>query len=202
VTVTPEPAPPIAETAANEPAPRPVFRKSAPYLFGALYALLAIPVLLDIDVPATALVISVLLAATLVALSVIDLATMRLPDVLTLPLVITGPPVAWALGWDDPLWRLASAATGFLVLFAVAEGYRALRGRAGLGLGDAKLFAAAGAWLGMGALPSVLLWACGVALAGVVLALAARRKIEASSRMPFGPFLAFGFWMVWLYGPL
>ena len=35
-----------------------------------------------------------------------------------------------------------------------------------------------------------------------LLALAFRRKIEGSTRIPFGPFLALGFWMVWLYGPL
>jgi leader peptidase (prepilin peptidase) / N-methyltransferase len=193
---------PAAGHATNKPAASPALIKAAPFLFGALYALLAIPTLIATDVPAIALLISVLLAAALVTLSVIDLATTRLPDMITLPLTLAGPPIAWALGWDDPIWRALSAAVGFLALFGVAQGYRALRGRAGLGMGDAKLFAAAGAWLGMGALPSVLLWACGVALAGVVLAVVLRRKVEASSSIPFGPFLAFGFWTVWLHGPL
>jgi leader peptidase (prepilin peptidase)/N-methyltransferase len=168
VTITPEPASPIAGAAVSSSALRAAIGKAAPLLFAALYALLAIPALIDIGIPLPALAISALLAAALVALSVIDLATMRLPDAITLPLIIAGPPIAWALGWDDPLWRFVGAGGGFLALFAVAEGYRALRGRAGLGLGDAKLFAAAGAWLGIGGLPSVLLWACGIALAGVV----------------------------------
>ena len=176
--------------------------KAAPFLLSVLYALVAIPALHAIGPLLPVILIAALLAAGLIALSVIDLATMRLPDAITLPIILAGPPIAWVMGWDDPLWRILSAAIGFLALFGVAEGYRMLRGRAGLGRGDAKLFAGAGAWLGMGALPSVLLWACGIALTGVVLALIMRRKMEASTRIPFGPFLALGFWTVWLYGPL
>jgi len=189
-------------TASPALAPSSRLMKAAPYLFSGLYALLAIPALYDIGVPVLVVVISILLAGSLIALSVIDMTTMRLPDAITLPLIATGPLIAWVLGWDDPIWRVLSAAIGFLALFGVAEGYRALRGRAGLGLGDAKLFAGAGAWLGMGALASVLLWACGIALAAVVLALILQRRVEASSRIPFGPFLAIGFWATWLYGPL
>jgi leader peptidase (prepilin peptidase)/N-methyltransferase len=172
------------------------------FAFAALYALLALPAVIDIGLPLPVLAISLLLAGALIALSVIDVATMRLPDAITLPLTVAGPLIAWATGWDEPLWRVVSAGVGFLALFAVAEGYRALRGRAGLGLGDAKLFAAAGGWLGMGALPSVLMWGCGIALAGVALAMAFRRQVTAATRIPFGPFLACGFWLVWLYGPL
>lgn len=47
-----------------------------------------------------------------------------------------------------PLYLLASALGFSLSLWAVARLYRALRGFDGLGLGDAKLLAAAGAWLG------------------------------------------------------
>ena len=202
MTAGPEQAGTDEDAAAERQAPRTAFGRAAPFMFGGLYALLAMPTLLATDIPAAALIISILLAAALVALSVIDLDTMRLPDAITLPLIATGPLIAWALGWDTPFWRILSAGAGFLALFGVAEAYRALRGRSGLGLGDAKLFAAAGAWLGIGALPSVLLWACGIALAAVLLAVALRRDIQASSRIPFGPFLAFGFWMVWLHGPL
>lgn len=177
--------------------------KAAPLIFTAIYAALAIAVIRDGgSMPVPALAASLLLAAALIALSVIDLATLRLPDAITLPLILTGPALAFAFGWGGVLWRVASAGVGFLALFAVAHGYRALRGRAGLGLGDAKLFAAAGAWLGMEALPSVLLWACGAALLAVILAALTGRQVKATSRIPFGPFLALGFWAVWLYGPL
>ncbi|WP_088343238.1 MULTISPECIES: A24 family peptidase [Rhodomicrobium] len=179
--------------------PRP---DAAPILLGGAYLLLALAVLSRDAMPAGVLAATAVLGAALVALSVIDLRTMRLPDAITLPLVATGPLLTFALGWDDPLWRIAAAAAGFLALYALARAYRALRGRPGLGLGDAKLFAAAGAWLGLEGLPSVMLWASGVALAAVLVALLRGQPVEASSRIPFGPFLALGFWIVWLFGPL
>lgn len=76
------------------------------------------------------------------------------------------------------------------------------RRRAELGLGDAKLFAAAGAWLSLEGLPSVMVWASCAALLGVLVAIHLRQPVEATTRVPFGPFLAFGFWVVWLYGPI
>ncbi len=174
----------------------------APFLLTALYVGLALVPLRVETVPLAVIAVSVLLAAALIALSIIDLRSMRLPDAITLPLIASGPLLALAFGWDGVVWRAGSAAVGFLFLFAVARGYRAWRGRSGLGLGDAKLFAAAGAWLGLEGLPSVMVWASCAALAGVLFAVVLGRHVEGSSRIPFGPFLAFGFWMVWLYGPI
>jgi leader peptidase (prepilin peptidase)/N-methyltransferase len=167
-----------------------------------LYALLAVAALRDGATPTSVMMLSIQLGATLIALSLIDLHTMRLPDAITLPLIAAGPLTALALGWDGVIWRSGSAAAGFLFLFAVARAYRALRGRAGLGLGDAKLLAAAGAWLGLEGLPSVVVWGSITALMAVAAAMLLGRPVEASSRVPFGPFLALGFWMVWLYGPI
>jgi leader peptidase (prepilin peptidase)/N-methyltransferase len=69
-------------------------------------------------------------------------------------------------------------------------------------MGDAKLFAASGAWLGAQALPTVLLWACVTALGVVLLAHVRGRRIAATTAIPFGSFLAFGTWLVWCLGPL
>jgi leader peptidase (prepilin peptidase)/N-methyltransferase len=102
----------------------------------------------------------------------------------------------------SPWWQAASAATGFVLLAAAAVLYAKLRGEPGLGLGDAKLLAASGAWLGAQALPSVLLWACGSAILGLLLRAWRSGSLSGKSRVPFGPFLAFGTWLVWLYGPL
>lgn len=166
------------------------------------YAALALVALRGDTTPVPVLAISVPLGTALIALTIIDMRTMRLPDAITLPLIAAGPLVALAFGWDGVLWHIGSAAAGFLFLFAVARGYEAWRGRAGLGLGDAKLFAAAGAWLGMEALPSVMVWGSCAALAAVLFTALSGRRIEASTRIPFGPFLAFSFWLVWLYGPI
>jgi leader peptidase (prepilin peptidase) / N-methyltransferase len=146
--------------------------------------------------------LSAVLGSALLLLSTIDLRTLRLPDRITLPLTFVGPLLAYGFGWGGLLWHVASAAAGYVVLVAFAYAYAALRGRDGLGRGDAKLFAAAGGWLGMECLPSVLLWATGIALAMVMFAALLRLPISGTSKIPFGPFLALGFWLVWLFGPL
>jgi prepilin signal peptidase PulO-like enzyme (type II secretory pathway) len=51
------------------------------------------------------------------------------------------------------------------------------------------------------ALPAVLL---GSALAGLALAASLKlggRRMTGHTRIPFGPCIAFSFWLVWLYGP-
>jgi leader peptidase (prepilin peptidase)/N-methyltransferase len=170
--------------------------------FLGLYALLAAPFALQEGFEVEGVLLSSVLALTLATLSAIDLHAYRLPDALTLPLTALGlaatPLVMEASLW----WQAASALLGFAVLAAVAFAYAKLRGRPGLGLGDAKLLAAAGAWLGMQALPSVLLLACGSALLGLLIRGWRTGSLSATSRVPFGPFLAFGIWLVWLYGPL
>ena len=49
---------------------------------------------------------------------------------------------------------------------------------------------------------SRLLAASLIALAFAGLALARGVAVNGQTRIPFGPYLAFGFWLVWLYGPM
>ena len=100
------------------------------------------------------------------------------------------------------IWHAEAALLGFLTLYGLAAFYRHFRNKDGLGLGDAKLLAAAGAWVGIDGLPSVLLISSGVAVVGVLLAQLIGTKVTRDTRIPFGPFMAFGLWIVWLYGPL
>jgi leader peptidase (prepilin peptidase)/N-methyltransferase len=95
----------------------------------------------------------------------------------------------------------AAAAAAYAVLFAIAWLYRRLRAKEGMGLGDAKLAAAAGAWLGFAPLPSVLFLASMAGIVWVLVAGAARGKDALSQRIPFGVPLSFAIWIVWLYGP-
>ena len=179
---------------------RPPLKGTAAFL--ALYALLAAPFLLQEGFEFELLLLSSVLALALAVLSAIDLSTYRLPDLVTLPLTALGliatPLVLEASLW----WQVASAVLGFALMAGLALVYTKLRGRPGLGLGDAKLLAAAGAWLGAEALPSVLLWACGSALLALLLRAWRTGALSAQARVAFGPFLAFGTWLVWLYGPL
>lgn len=141
-----------------------------------------------------------LLGAALIALSGFDIAEWRLPDVLTLPLAVVGVVLAWPLSAEALLAATGSAALGFLVLYAVARAFERSRGYPGLGLGDAKLFAAAGAWVGAAALPMVLLVASVLALAVAGIAYLMGLQVDRRTRLPFGPFLAYGIWVVWLTG--
>ncbi len=137
---------------------------------------------------------------SLLLLSLIDLKTMLLPDRITLPLLVGGLFAAAVLSPARLSEHALGAAIGFLSLTALALLYERARGHAGLGGGDAKLFAAIGAWIGWMGLPSALF------IAGVVgighAALRGGGRLTGADRIPFGPALALGGWIVWLHGPL
>lgn len=155
-------------------------------------------------VPGAGLAVDALLLFLLVALAAADADRYILPDMLTLGLLGLGLAVAFAgLG---PL-TLAEAAVGALagggVLYLVSVVYRRLRGREGIGLGDVKLLAAGGAWIGWSGLPGAVLMAALAGLVfGLILGLVRRRPLRAGTRIPFGIFLAFGIWIAWRLGPL
>ena len=167
--------------------------------FAGFYLALALPVLWRNEASVTWLLASAGLALVLAALSAVDLRDYRLPDLLTLPLVAVGVLASWWLGLASPWWAMASAVIGFALLTGVGMLYSRVRGRDGLGLGDAKLFAASGAWLGLEGLPAVLLVACGAAIVALLVMAWRSQALSATTRIPFGPFLAFGTWVVWLY---
>lgn len=135
------------------------------------------------------------LAVALLVIALIDLRQLRIPDWLSLPLVAAGLGVAVlrsGVWWGD---HLIGTLAGYGALAAFGAIFFRLRGVDGLGLGDAKLFAAAGAWLGWQDLPAVLLIA---ALGGLGFAALAGQG-RAGRPLAFGPWLALGLWVVWLY---
>lgn len=155
-------------------------------------AALAVAIWATTETSGAALLFSCLLSWGLLALALLDARHFWLPDALTLPLLAIGLAAA---AWLDPAgwrWHAAGAAVGYGAFAAIAWAYRAVRGREGLGGGDAKLLAVAGAWLGLAALPLVVL---GAALGGLVLAATTR-----SRRVAFGVPLAAAIWCGWLYG--
>lgn len=160
----------------------------------------------------------------LLVLAAIDLACWRLPDALTLTLLLAGLAASWALAPPaDPLaavgrdpsfafggrvgrWLDAvpdgvidhaeAAVIGFACLALLASLYRRVRGRDGIGMGDAKLLAAGGAWCGLSALAPIVLVGAG---AGIVFGLARHgRSARGATMIPFGPTLALAIWVVWV----
>jgi len=141
------------------------------------------------------------LAWTLLTLAAIDSLAFRLPDILTLPLAAAGLLVSLTLTHD--IWaHVAGAVIGYCVFAVIGWAFARMRGHEGLGLGDAKLAAAAGAWLGWAPLPSVVLIACAAGFLWVAILAIARGRAALTERIPFGVALAIAFWIVWLYGPL
>ncbi|MGH7036284.1 MAG: prepilin peptidase [Stellaceae bacterium] len=135
----------------------------------------------------------------LLALALIDWREGLLPDALTLPLVPLGLLAAY-LADPDSVWPHAwGALLGFAAFAAIRSAYRWLRGREGLGFGDVKLLAGAGAFVSWQGLPSVVLIAAVFSLA---LALAASRGegLALDRRLAFGPGICLGTWLIWLYG--
>ncbi len=143
---------------------------------------------------------SMALSACLLTLAVVDVACLRLPDRLTLPLALLGLATA-VQERTGLLAHVAGAAAGWIVIAGLAHGFRSLRGREGIGMGDAKLLAAAGAWCGWRTLPSPLLLACILAFAWLGLRLLQPgRSNPMREPLPFGAPQAMAFWVVRLYG--
>lgn len=163
-------------------------------LLGAAIGALSVAVAPD---PAQALAGAVL-GWLLLTLALLDLRHFWLPDRLTAALALAGLAAGFA-GLAPPLIdRLIGGVAGLLIFAAVRHGYRRLRGREGMGGGDVKLFGAIGLWLGWRMLPPVLL---GAALAGLLwglILLARGQAPTATSRLPFGAFLALAAWLGWI----
>jgi leader peptidase (prepilin peptidase) / N-methyltransferase len=125
----------------------------------------------------------------MIALTVIDLDTLLLPDDITLPLLWAG--LAFNLGGTFvPLASAVSGAiAGYLALWLVYWGFKLLTGKEGMGYGDFKLLAAIGAWLGWQMLPLVILLASVVgAVVGIAMIVFAGHGRDKP--IPFGPYLA------------
>ncbi|MBF0126612.1 MAG: prepilin peptidase [Magnetococcales bacterium] len=144
------------------------------------------------------------LGYALVTLTVIDFFHYILPDRITLPGVVIGLILA-AMPWFAPplaslesaLWG-AGAGGGGLWLFGWL--FMKITGKDGLGLGDVKLTAMLGAWLGWQALPFVIFFSALIgAVVGITWILISGR--DRTLPIPFGPYLCLGAWGYLYLGP-
>jgi leader peptidase (prepilin peptidase)/N-methyltransferase len=137
------------------------------------------------DEPAQ-LVLGLVFVATLAAITLTDLERRIIPNRVLIVSAVAGVALAAALDTASlPERALAAAAAGGL-LFAVALAYPR-----GMGLGDVKLAAVMGLYLGRAVAPALLIAVLAGSLFG--LALIARRGAAARKQaVPFGPFLALG----------
>jgi leader peptidase (prepilin peptidase)/N-methyltransferase len=141
---------------------------------------------------------SCLLGWALLVLIATDCKYYLLPDFLTLPLIPAGLLVSWSFDPSSLLAHAIGAASGLAFVVGLRHAYRSLRGREGMGLGDANLFAAAGGGVSWDSLPSVMLIAALSGLAFGLLKGVSGNAVSLTDRVPFGAFLSFGIWVVWL----
>jgi leader peptidase (prepilin peptidase) / N-methyltransferase len=140
--------------------------------------------------PGVLLVSRLLFGCTLIVLFAIDLEHHLLPNVITLPGIVVG--FAFSLvtepGWLDSLIGIVA---GGGVLYAIAEVYFRVRHEEGLGMGDVKMLAMIGAFIGWKLMLVTLMMA---SLAGAVigLLLIVTRRGGLKYALPFGTFLALG----------
>ncbi|AET66689.1 prepilin signal peptidase PulO-like peptidase [Desulfosporosinus orientis DSM 765] len=141
------------------------------------------------------LLVNLVFVSVLIALAFIDLDTFRLPDLLTLPLLGLGMISAFLIPGSptlsESLFSALGAGAAFLVIALVYP--------QGMGLGDVKLVAAMGAFLGF---PAIFLAIFTGSLAGslVGIFLLATGQKRFRQQIPFGPYLAFGAILTLLWG--
>jgi leader peptidase (prepilin peptidase)/N-methyltransferase len=143
------------------------------------------------------------LAITMTAIAAIDRRYFIIPDKLLLAGLTFGFLNTAAADMAQlPAALFYSAMRGLLMaslFFALREGYRRLRGREGIGLGDVKLAGVAGVWLNWIGLAVAVDVAALSALAVVVLQALRGRRVTATTAIPFGLFLAPALWVAWLW---
>jgi prepilin signal peptidase PulO-like enzyme (type II secretory pathway) len=148
--------------------------------------------------------IKVLQALSLIYLVVIvvfcwrsDVRKLRIPNTCSLAILVGGLMRSALAPFPDPYASLLGIAAGGSAMLALKLAYHRWRGRDGLGLGDVKLVAAAGAWVGWQGMAPVLLISSLSALVHVSVRLAGSTRFDAHGRIPFAPFIGVGLLAVW-----
>ena len=130
------------------------------------------------------------LGCALIVLFMIDLEHQILPNVITLP----GTAIGLALSLIAPpgiVNAVIGAVLGAGVLYAIAAGYYLVRKEEGMGMGDVKMLAMIGAFLGWQAvLLTLILSSFSGAVIGIGILATSRGNMRYA--LPFGTFLALG----------
>ncbi len=138
-----------------------------------------------------------LLALFCIAVAWIDIRTGRIPNLLNAAIGVSGLAATWFLSRDFGA-ALIGALVGYAALALLNWAYRRRRGQDGIGMGDAKFLAGAGAWLGWQPLPFVVLVAAATGLAWVAWLRVRGRALNRLDRLAFGPFLSAAVFVCWL----
>jgi leader peptidase (prepilin peptidase)/N-methyltransferase len=149
--------------------------------------------------PGVLLASRLVFGCALIVLFAIDLEHYLLPDVITLPGIVVGLAFSFV---TEPGWlpSLIGAVVGGGGLWLLAEVYYRVRHEEGLGMGDVKMLAMIGAFIGW-QLTIVTLMMASLSGAIVGLLLIVSRKGDMKYALPFGTFLAMGAALAATVGP-
>lgn len=153
-------------------------------------------------------IISCILGWAMLATAASDAKRFIIPDALSLPAIPLGLLATYltnemAVASQAVLEHTIAAAAASALLWLIRRAYYFFRQTQGLGLGDVKLGAVAGAWLGMQGAINALLLTCIMALAYAVgSTLLTGRPLTRTSVLPLGVFLAPAIWIGWCVADL
>jgi leader peptidase (prepilin peptidase) / N-methyltransferase len=171
--------------ASTEPSPFADTRARSPLVLVGTVVLAAAVAVVQPSV--TLAVLRAVLVLVLVPCAVIDFERRIIPNRITGPAAIVALVLGLALDAGHEPRRLlwAAVAGGFLLLAALAN-------PAGMGMGDVKLLAVMGLFLGRPVIVALLLALLGSVVTGVVIATRRGVKTARKTGLPFGPYLAAG----------
>jgi len=167
-----------------------------------LHLLAYLSLLFLAGLPDPVLVASLVLSAILIAISYRDFLTFEIPDLLNLALVVSGLAATWILIPQELFHHTLAVVAWGLFFWGLSTVFLKFRGYNGLGLGDAKLAAGIGAWLGFLPVISVILIASLTAILFLVVVARLQNTPVQSLPIAFGPFLCFTTWWIWVFGPI
>lgn len=124
--------------------------------------------------------------------SVIDLKYMIIPDRISLTLIITSPLAVYLHPSLSFYSSLLGAFLGGASIYLIAWTYILIRKKEGIGMGDAKLLAGIGGWLGWQSLWPTLMYASVIGSVIGLLIVLVDKKFNLQKEIPFGPFLSLG----------
>lgn len=164
-----------------------------------LTALVSIPLVYNFGINEVTLY-ALIFSWILIALTFIDLDHFLLPDNLTLPLLWLGLIINIDNTFTNIVSAVYGAAAGYLILWSIYWAFKLITGKEGMGYGDFKLLAALGAWMGISALPLIILLS---SVSGVVIAviLSITHKKALDNPIPFGPYLTIAGFITLIWGP-
>lgn len=147
---------------------------------------------------ATHVIFGVMLFLILASISVADFRKLIIPDSLNLALAGAGLAFQASRGMENIKPAILFALATLLLFLAIRIGFRLIRGRDGLGLGDVKMAGACAFWFSPWSFPFYLLVTCLSALGYAGFIANRSGALSLSTRIAFGPFLGIGLFVTWL----